>query len=40
MEAPERKAARGGRIEDGAHCANVGETFPDESFAVLRCSMA
>jgi hypothetical protein len=40
MEAPEKKAAVGGRFEDGAHCANVCEAFPYESFAVLRCSMA
>jgi hypothetical protein len=40
MEAPGKQAAPGGRIEDGAHCANVGVTFPDESFAVLQCSMA
>jgi hypothetical protein len=40
MEAPEKNAALDRRAEDGAHCANVGETFPDESFAVLQCSMA
>jgi hypothetical protein len=40
MEAPEKYAAIFGRLEDGAHCANVCETFPYESFAVLHCSMA
>jgi hypothetical protein len=40
MEFSQTKTAVGGRVEDAAHCANVGETFPYESFAVLQCSMA
>jgi hypothetical protein len=41
MESPEtNKTASDGRVEDGAHCANVRVTFPYESFAVLQCSMA
>jgi hypothetical protein len=40
METPEKRAATDGRLADGAHCANVRGTFPDESFAVLHCSMA
>jgi hypothetical protein len=40
MGAPDEKNRRWRADENGAHCANVAATFPDESFAVLQCSMA